>query len=161
MSAAETVSSDAGDSPGTSDTAGKVGGGAAAPLQRPAKMIICVLPNDGTHVAVVEKLFAEGKTNQVFSHSCLGMDIFADAKVSPGTLPDAFLARMVRVIVAPEEADAMFEQLHEIARINRPGGGAIVLTDVTTATAFTLPDAPPVEEAEEAADGAADKDGGG
>ena len=140
MSAAETTSGSA--SPGTSE------GGALAPRHRPAKMIICVLPNDGTHLAVVEKLFAEGKTNQVYSHSCLGIDIFADAKVSPGTLPDAYLARMLRVIVAPEEADAMFEHLHEIARINRPGGGAIALTDVSAVTPFMLPDAPPVKEAE-------------
>ena len=127
------------------------------PRAQPAKLISCILPNDGTHLAVLEALFAQGKTNRVFSHSCLGIDIFADAKVSPGTLPDAYLTRVVRVVVAPEEADAMFEYLHEIGKIDRPGGGVILMTPVSAATAYALPDAPPVKEVEEHSDEAADR----
>ena len=111
----------------------------------PCKLIICILPDDGTHKALLEDLKSGGRVNRVFSQSCLGIDVFADAKVKPGTLPDAYLTRLVQIVVPAKEADALFKHVHEAARIDRPGGGVILQTPLIAATPYELPEEPSPE----------------
>lgn len=108
--------------------------------REPCKLIICILPDDGTHKALLEELKSGGRVNRAFSQSCLGIDVFANAKVKPGTLPDAYLTRLVQIVVPANEADALFEHVYETARINRPGGGVILQAPLIAATLYELPE---------------------
>ena len=109
------------------------------------KLIMCILPDDGTHRALLKDLRANRKAVRVTSQSCLGMDAFADAKAKPGTLPDAYMIRYVQIVVKADEADALFEYVLGVAQINRPGGGMVVQMPLLAATHYALPEGIPDE----------------
>jgi len=72
-----------------------------------------------------------------------GHRFFADAKVKPGTLPDAYLVRVVQIVAKTEEADELFDYVHEIAQIDRPGGGLIMQGPLIASTLYELPEGLP------------------
>jgi len=112
-----------------------------------SKLITCVLPDDGSHKALLKALRHEKQCTRAEVVSCMAMGNLADAKVKPGMLPDKHLARMVRVVVPEAEADVMFEYIYEKAGIGRKGGGVIMQNALVTATPFTLPEGVAEEKA--------------
>lgn len=110
------------------------------------KLITCVLPDDGSHKALLKALHHERQITRAEGVSCLAMGDLSNAKVKPGTLPDRYLARLVRVVVPEAEADALFEYIYEKARIGRDGGGVIMQNALVTSTPFTLPESVAEEE---------------
>jgi len=109
------------------------------------KLITCILPDDGIHRKLLQDLRAHRKVVRVSSQSGLGIDVFADAKANPGTLPDAYLVRIVQIVAKADEADALFEHVHAVAGINRPGGGVMLQVPLMAATHYELPDGVPDE----------------
>ena len=109
------------------------------------KLITCILPDDGIHKKLLKDLRANRNIVQVSSQSCLGMDVFADAKVRPGTLSEAYLVRIVQIVADADEADQLFEYVHTIAEINRPGGGVMIQAPLIAATHYELPEGIPDE----------------
>ncbi|MDJ0609851.1 MAG: hypothetical protein QNJ67_12810 [Kiloniellales bacterium] len=117
----------------------------AATSGKDCKLIICILPDDGTHRTLLKDLRANRKAVRVSSQSCLGIDAFADAKAKPGTLPDAYLIRYVQIVVNADEADVLFEYVLGVAQINRPGGGMVVQAPLLAASHYALPEGIPDE----------------
>ncbi|MDJ0862617.1 MAG: hypothetical protein QNJ87_00965 [Gammaproteobacteria bacterium] len=111
------------------------------------KLITCILPDDGSHRALLEALHREKQLNKAQAVSCLATGTLADARVKPGTLPDVYLARMVWVVVPEAEADALFEFIYHKARIGRDGGGVMLQNALVAATPFALPEDVAEEEA--------------
>ena len=107
------------------------------------KLITCILPDDGIHRKVLEDLRANRKAVRVSSQSGLGIDIFAHAKAKRGTLPDAYLVRILQIVVKADEADELFEYIHAVAEINRPGGGVMIQVPLIEATLYELPEGVP------------------
>ncbi len=105
-----------------------------------SKLITCLLPDDGSHRTLLEALRYEKHLTRAEAVSCLMMGNLADAKVKPGTLPDAYLAKMVTVVVPEAEADALFEYIYEKARVGRDGGGVLLQHALATSTPFALPE---------------------
>lgn len=115
-------------------------------LNMDCKLITCILPDDGSHRKLLDDLRANRKeVVQVSSQSCLGMDVFADAKARPGTLPDAYLVRIVQIIADNDKADDLFEYVHRVAEIGRPGGGVVMQAPLIAATHYELPEGVPDE----------------
>jgi hypothetical protein len=112
---------------------------------RDCKLITCILPDDGIHRKLLTDLHTNRKAVRVSSQSCLGMGTFADAKAKPGTLPDAYLIRVVQIVAKAEEADELFAYVHAVAEINRPGGGVMMQAPLIAATHYELPEGIPDE----------------
>ncbi|MFZ0792014.1 MAG: hypothetical protein WAM94_20565, partial [Chromatiaceae bacterium] len=104
-----------------------------------AKLISCVLPDDGTERRLLRWLRDQGITraNSVY---CRGHSVLREAKARRGKLPEPSLLRLVQIVVDADEADALFELIYEQADIHRPGGGALMMTRLTFATPFVLPE---------------------
>jgi len=109
------------------------------------KLITCILPDDGVHRKLLTDLRANRRAVRVSSQSCLGMGGFSDAKARPGTLPDAYLVRIVQIVANVDEADELFEYVHAVAEINRPGGGVMTQVPLIAATHYELPEGVPDE----------------
>ncbi len=111
----------------------------SAPCE-PGKLITCILPDDGSHKALLEALHQEKNITRAECFSCLGMSSLADANIKPGTLPDTFMARLVTVVVPESEADVLFAYIYEKARVGREGGGAVLQSALPASTPYSLPE---------------------
>jgi nitrogen regulatory protein PII len=105
---------------------------------RSAKLISCILPDDGTERHLLHWLRDLGikRANSVY---CRGHSVLREAKARRGRLPGPELVRLVTIVVEDAAADGLFERIYEQAAIHRPGGGALFMTPLTFATPFVLP----------------------
>ncbi|CRI67184.1 conserved hypothetical protein [Thiocapsa sp. KS1] len=106
---------------------------------QPAKLISCILPDDGTERRLLAWLREQGIT-QAESVYCRGHSVLREAVARRGKLPEPSLVRMVRVVVDADAAESLFDHIYEQADIHRPGGGALFMTPLLFATPFLLPE---------------------
>ena len=77
------------------------------------------------------------RANSVY---CRGHSVLREAAVRRENLPEPSLLRLVQIVVDADEADALFDRIYEQADIHRPGGGSLIMTPLTFATPFALPE---------------------
>jgi hypothetical protein len=112
----------------------------------PARLMLCVLPDDGTDRHLLRQLRAERGIVQADSTACRGVSVLQEAATArKGQLPGSSFVKLVQIIVPAAEADALFDYVYATAHIGRPGGGMLVLSQPIQATPFTLPDGVPDE----------------
>ena len=114
----------------------------------PAKMIVCMLPDDGTDIMIMHKLRKEKNVTRVHSVACRGVNNLQTAKTRRGKLPEPALYQVLTIIVTEAEADDVFDFVHEKAQIREQGHGALLQTTILGATRYVMPDDVP-EEAQE------------
>ena len=112
----------------------------------PAKLISCLLPDDGTERRLLHWLRDEAGITRVSSTYCRGHSVLRECVARPGKLPEPTLLRLVRIIVAADAADAIFDRIYEQAQIHRPGGGTLLMTPLSFATPYALPEGVPFED---------------
>jgi len=113
----------------------------AAPIPGgPAKLISCLLPDDGTDRRLLAWLRGQKGITRANSVYCRGHSVLREAKAKQGRLPEPALVRLVAIVVEASEADALFDLIYEHAHVHRPGGGAVLMTPLTFATPFALPE---------------------
>jgi hypothetical protein len=112
----------------------------------PAKLISCMLPDDGTERRLLAWLRDEVGIARVSSVYCRAHSVLAESRARRGRLPEPELVRLVRIVVEPQQADALFDRICEQAQIHRPGGGILTITPLTFATPYRLPEGVPNED---------------
>lgn len=110
-----------------------------------SKRIRALLPDDGTDRHLMAALRAEMGVNAADTVAVRAVSMLRQATSSRDKLPESELARLVTVIVAPEQADAVFEFMFITADIGRPGGGMLLMDRLMGSTPFILPDSLPEE----------------
>ena len=116
----------------------------ASPLLTSRK-ISCVVPDDGTDRLLIESLRREKGIQNTISKSCRGIAILRSSVAKGGRLPESELVRKVDVMVPDTEVYEMFEYIHELAGIGKPGGGMMWLGTAITSSRYTLPENVPDE----------------
>ena len=116
----------------------------------PAKLITCILPDDGSERRLLDWLRDEAGVTRANSVYCRGHSVLREAVARKGKLPEPALVRLVSIVVDTAEADALFERIYAQAEMHRPGGGALMMTPLPFATPFPLPEDVPAENAGDA-----------
>lgn len=111
-----------------------------------AKLITCILPDDGSDKALMRTLRQEKQIINTSSVACRGISVLQNASCKLDRLPEPSLVRMVRVAVAASEADALFDYIYEVAGIGHKGGGTIFMGRLTSMTLWELPEGIPDEK---------------
>jgi hypothetical protein len=107
--------------------------------------IYVVVPDDGTDLELMTKLLEDKGITRADSVPTRAVSALREARTKRGKLPEPALARLVTIIVAASDADAVFDFVYEAAKIDRPGGGLINMARLLGATSFKLPETVPAE----------------
>ncbi len=106
----------------------------------PAKIITCMLPDDGTDIKLMTTLKNEKNITRVESVACRGINNLQIAKTRSGKLPEPSFYRFLSVIVSNEEADDIFDFIYHSANIGQPNRGVLLQTTLLGATAYSMPE---------------------
>lgn len=111
----------------------------------PAKMIVCMLPDDGTDIKIMHQLREEKDITRAESIACRGVNDLQAAEKRREKLPEPTLYRILTIIVTEAEADDVFDFVHEKAQIGQQGRGVLVQSTILGATRYAMPDDVPEE----------------
>ena len=110
------------------------------PATKDAKLITCYLTENGSDKKLMQALRNEKNIIQAKSISCRGIAVLQSVKSKSNCLPEPTMVRMVEVVVAEDQAEALFDYIYQTAGIGQQGGGAICMGPLAIVSTFELPE---------------------
>jgi hypothetical protein len=117
-----------------------------------AKLITCVLPDNGTDRRILRMLRDELGITRAHSVHCRGVAVLQAAKAPRDKVPEAALARVLHVVVDQQQADEVFDFVCVRAGLSEPDSGSVYMTALSFATPLTMPPGVPDEPGHKTAD---------
>ena len=114
-------------------------------IDNDCKLVTCLMPDNGTDLALLKALRDEKGIVSANSARCYSSAILADAKTKKDKLPEPVLARMVIIVVPAAAADDVFDFVCRTANIDVLGGGVVCKGPMTFANHYSLPENVPEE----------------
>ena len=104
-----------------------------------AKVIYCILPDDGTDRRLLLELRKKKSVVRAGSEICRAVGALAATKTKRGKLPEPQLAKKVQVVCTADQADEIFDFIFWAAKVGKPGRGLMWQLAVSSCTPYELP----------------------
>jgi nitrogen regulatory protein PII len=104
-----------------------------------AKIITCILPDDGQDMALLKALRREKGIISANTFQCRGFGLQLRRKYKWKRQVAGYSVRVVTVVVKEDQADDLFEYIYYQVNFDHPCPGLIYQANLMAATPYTLP----------------------
>ena len=104
-----------------------------------AKIITCILPDEGQDMALLKALRTEKGIISANTFQCRGFGLQLRRKYKGKRQVAGYSVRMVTVVVQEDQADDLFEYIFYQVNFHHPCPGLIYQGNLLAATPYTLP----------------------